>query len=248
MREPLTRRVALALAAALLPCCVSCARPPVGAPPDVSQAEWTVSRERLATLRAEQPDRPYAERVRLSIHDPRTGRRYEARGAVAVSPDRAARMLLVGPAGTTALDVWVTRERFRFAVPAIHLERRGGVDTRDAAGLPIGMLRWWFLSPLAGRLLVARSSTAESAWLLRDGGATVMVRTDGRHFLAMRREGSRVEAIQWLGRGLAPRAGARGRYVEGRRGLRVDVVVEEVMESEPDPAAFLDPDAEGTAL
>ena len=62
-------------------------------------------------------------------------------------------MILVGPGGTTALDVWVTKDRFRFAVPAIKLEKRGGVDPAEAKGLPIGMLRWWFLSPLAGRLL-----------------------------------------------------------------------------------------------
>jgi hypothetical protein len=248
MRELLIRRIALVLAAASGLFAQGCTRPHAGAPPEVSQQEWTVSRQRLAQVRAEQPERPYAERVRLSIHDPRTGKKYEARGAVAVSPEHAARMMLVGPGGTTALDVWVTRDRFRFAVPAIHLEKRGGSDPSDANGLPIGMLRWWFLSPLAGRLLVARSSEAESAWLLRDGGAIVRVRTDGRHFVAVRREADRVEGIEWLGRGLSPRAGARGRYVEGRYGLRVDVVVEEVMDREPDPAAFLDPDEEGRSL
>ena len=216
--------------------------------PVISQDEWTVSRERLARVRSQQPRRPYAERVRLTIVDPRTGRRYRARGAVAVSPDRAARMMLVGPGGTTALDVWVTRERFRFSVPAIQLEKRGGTDPSEARGLPIGLLRWWFLDPLGGRLLLGRSSDEESAWLLRDGHATVTGRTDGLHFIAVRREGGSLEGIEWLGRGLAPRAGARARYVEGTYGLRVDVVVEEVMEDEPDPAAFLDPDEKGTSL
>lgn len=214
-------------------------------PPAVSQAEWSLSRERLAHVRAEQPDRPYVQRVRLAIVDPRTGKEYLARGAVAVSPDRAARMLLVGPGGTTALDVWVTKERFKFSVPGIQMEKRGGTSPEDARGLPIGLLRWWFLSPLGGKLLVGRSNAYESAWLLRDGEATVTVRTDGRRFIAVRREAGTMEGIEWLGRGLVPRAGSRGRYVEGTYGLRVEVIVEEVMPDEPDPAAFLDPDSAG---
>jgi len=216
--------------------------------PDVTQHEWTVARERLARLRSGRSDRPYVERVRLSINDPRTGRQYQARGAVAVSPGRAARMILVGPGGTTALDVWVTKERFRFAVPAIKLEKRGGTDPAEARGLPIGMLRWWFLSPLAGRLLLARSTQAESSWILRDGQATVTVRSDGSHFVALRREGDTLEGIEWLSRGLVPQSGEHGRYIEGRFGLRVEVHVEEVLKAEPDPEAFSDPDEQGTEL
>jgi hypothetical protein len=232
------REVVITLALGL----AACARPlPVSAP-DVSQLEWSVSRERLAEVRAEQPARPYTERIRMSIHDPRTGMRYEARGAVAVSPSRAARMMLVGPAGTTALDVWVTRDRFRFSVPAMHIEKRGGKNPEDARGLPVGMLRWWFLSPLDGRLLLARSTEAESSWLLKDGDATIAIRTDGRRFVAVRRDHEHLEAIEWLGRGLVPRAGTRGRYIEGKYGLRVDVIVEDVSQTEPDPAAFADPD------
>jgi hypothetical protein len=216
--------------------------------PDVSQYEWTIARYRLARLREGQPDHPYVERVRLAISDPRTGREYQARGAVAISPGRAARMILVGPGGTTALDVWVTRERFRFAVPAIKLEKRGGTDPAEARGLPIGMLRWWFLSPLAGRLLLARSTPAESAWILRDGGATVTLRSDGRRFIALRREGESLEGIEWLSRGLVPQQGEHGRYVEGRYGLSIEVLVEEVLPTEPDAEAFSDPDEPGTAL
>jgi hypothetical protein len=216
--------------------------------PDVSQHEWSVARARLAHLRKGQPERPYVERVRLSIHDPRTGRQYQARGAVAVSPGHAARMMLVGPGGTTALDVWVTKDRFRFAVPAIKLEKRGGVEPAQARGLPIGMLRWWFLSPLAGRTLIARSTPAESSWILRDGRATVTVRSNGLRFIALRREGETLEGIEWFSKGLVPEGGEHGRYMEGRFGLRVDVFVEEVLATEPDPEAFADPDEAGTDL
>ncbi|MBX3186913.1 MAG: hypothetical protein KF819_07860 [Labilithrix sp.] len=216
--------------------------------PEVSQYEWTIARDRLSRVRRGIPDRPYVERVRLAIADPRTGKQYEARGAIAVSPSRAARMMLVGPGGTTALDVWVTKDRFRFVVPSINLERRGGSDPADAKGLPIGMLRWWFLSPLDGRLLIARSTPAESAWVLREGRATISVRSDGRRFIALRRENDGLEAIEWIGRGLFPTPGARGRYIDGRYGLRVEIFVEDVLPNEPDPGAFVDPDEEGTAL
>ena len=216
--------------------------------PDVTQYEWATARDRLARLRQGRPDKPYVERVRLAISDPRTGRQYQARGAVAVSPGKAARMILVGPGGTTALDVWVTKDRFRFAVPAIKLEKRGGVDPAEAKGLPIGMLRWWFLSPLAGRLLVARSTKEESAWILRDGAATVTVRSDGRRFVALRREGETLEGIEWISRGLIPQSGEHGRYIEGRFGLRVEVLVEELLPTEPDADAFADPDEPGTSL
>ena len=217
-------------------------------PVAVTQYEWSIALDRLARLRRGRPDKPYVERIRLAIGDPRTGRQYQARGAVAVSPGVAARMILLGPGGTTALDVWVTKERFRFSVPALALEKRGGTEPAAAKGLPIGMLRWWFLSPLAGRLLLARSTPAESAWILRDGAATVSVRSDGERFVALRREGETLEGIEWFSRGLVPQAGEHGRYLEGRFGLRVDVVVEEVLETEPDPDAFTDPDQPGTPL
>lgn len=216
--------------------------------PDVGQAEWTLSRERLARMRSELPRRPYVERVQLGIVDPRTGKLYQARGAVAISPDRAARLVLLGPGGTTAMDVWVTRDRFRLLIPSLNIDKRGGTDLSEARGLPIGFLRWWFLSPLEGELILGRSSRSEAAFLLRNGAATVSMRTDGERFVAIRRESGRLEGLEWSGRGLAPRAGARGRYIEGEWGMRVHVVIEEVLPDEPDPAAFSDPDEKGTSL
>ena len=216
--------------------------------PDVSQAEWTLSRERLARMRSELPRRPYVERIQIGLVDPRTGKLYRARGAVAVSPDRAARLVLLGPGGTTAIDLWVTPDRFRVAIPSLKLEKRGGTDPSEAHGLPIGFLRWWFLSPLDGQLVLARSSRQEAAFLLRDGPATVTMRTDGERFFAIRRESGRLEGLEWSSQGLAPRAGARGRYIDGEWGVRVHVVVEEVLPDEPDPAAFFDPDEQGTTL
>lgn len=216
--------------------------------PDVSQSEWTLSRERFAQMREEVPRRPYVQRVQVGIVDPRTGKLYQARGAVAISPDRAARLVLLGPGGTTALDLWVTRDRYRLAVPSLKIEQRGGIDRAEARGLPVGFLRWWFLAPLDGKLVLARSNRQESAFLLRAGPATVSMRTNGERFVAVRRENGRLEGLEWSGAGLTPRAGAHGRYIDGDWGVRVHVVVEEVLQEEPDPAAFFDPDDKGTTL
>lgn len=180
--------------------------------------------------------------------EPTTGKHFLARGAIAIDPGRAARMMLLGPGGITAVDLWVTKDRFRFAVPAIHLEKRGGKDPVESQGLPVGMLRWWFLSPLGGRLLFARSAASDSAWILRDGAATVMLRSDGSRFVALRRDGESLEGIEWLARGLVPTTGAHGRYIDGGLGLRVEVLVEEVLRADPDPAAFADPDEKGLEL
>jgi hypothetical protein len=216
--------------------------------PNVGQAEWTLSRERLERIRGQLPRHPYVARVQLALVDPRNNDVFRARGAVAVSPDRAARLVLVGPAGTTALDLWVTQDRFRFAIPAIHLERRGGTDPASTRGLPIGFLRWWFLSPLDGELVLARSSRSESAFLLRHGSATVTFRTDGERSVAIRRDGLRLEGLEWAGRGASPETGSRGRYIDGDSGIRVNVLIEELLAEEPDPASLFDPDEQGTSL
>ncbi len=215
--------------------------------PAVSQEEWSTARDRLARVRHGLRTRPYVERVRVEIAQPTTGKRYVARGAVAIHPDHAARMILIGPGGTTAIDLWVTKDRFRFSVPAIHLDKRGGADPSEARGLPVGMLRWWFLSPLAGRLLVARAAPSATVWVLRDGDGTVTLRSDGHRFVAQRRSGEGLEGIEWISQGVLAESGAHGRYIDGRLGLAVEVLVEDVIASEPDPAAFADPDDVGTA-
>ena len=68
---------------------------------------------------------PHTLRLAVKLREPFTGRTMEARGAVALSPPSALRMILLGPGGTTALDLWARDDEFRFAVPAIDLLRRG---------------------------------------------------------------------------------------------------------------------------
>lgn len=210
---------------------------------DVTAAEWSLARARLTELRGTLLREPYVERVRVSLFEPFRRTSYEARGAVAVDPEHAVRMILLGPGGTTAIDLWVTEERYRFLVPAVGSERKGARRSDDAQGLPVAFFRWWFLSPLRGRLLAANATGSETSWLLKDGAATILLRGDGTRFFAMRREGEREEGLAWHGDGLAPVGGSRARYVEGRHGLRVDVDVEAVETTPPPSDAFTDPEA-----
>jgi hypothetical protein len=258
------------VAVALALCAVGCApRPAAPLPtlPDPTAREWTRLRERLAIARDAAPTTAYVEHLVLAMREPRTGKVFQARGAVAVDPGRALRMILVGPGGVTALDAWVTDERFRFEVPGIAYVRRGGVGPAAERGLPIGFLRWWLLHPLDGRLLAGWARDDGALFLLRQGDETILLR-EGRsartrrtHVVAALREGApaqsagqpapeggRVQRLEWYGNAPgAPHAGDMARYIDGSSGLEVEVKVEDVQKEPPDQAAFLDPDADGTS-
>ncbi len=156
-------------------------------------------------------------------------------------------MVLVGPAGTTMLDAWITRDRWRVAVPSLEVVRRGGEDAPP--DLPVGFLRWWFLTPLDGALFGAAFTDPGVAWLLRDGDAVIELRLapapDGEALTVARRVGGRSERIEELRAGTAPHVGDRVHYVDETSGLRVDLMLESVASRPPDEGAFLDPDIEG---
>jgi hypothetical protein len=211
--------------------------------------EWDHARQGLADLRATAPSAPYVARVHVALREPRTGRTIDARGAVAVDPHRALRMILVGPGGATALDVWVTRARWRLAIPALERVEKG--DGEDPAGMPIGFFRWWFLAPLDGALESAEVEPAGFMLVLRDDRATTSLHTaragDALHLDVSRRarETGATEALDWGGRSLTPHAGDRAAYSDLRTGLTVSVVVEDVQGAPPDPEAFADPGVGG---
>src|SRR5947209_6876614 len=71
-------------------------------------ARWT----RVATS-------DYRQEVLVSVRDDVAGLGFEGRGVVAVRPGHALRMILIGPGGTTAMDVWLRDGAFRVAIPAI---------------------------------------------------------------------------------------------------------------------------------
>jgi hypothetical protein len=167
----------------------------------------------------------------------------DARGAIAVSPARALRVILLGPGGATALDGWVTPAAWRLEVPALSRVLRGG---REAKGTPVGFFRWWFLAPMTGELLTADVRAGEDDYLLLADGASVRARvttTGGRMTIGARRvSGAHRESVTWSGRSLAPSAGDRAVYVDETSGLRVEVQVEAVEPDAPSPDAFVDPD------
>jgi len=229
-----------AVAASLLGCA-----PQVAAElPPPSPADWRRGLDRLAALRRAAAG-ARTERLALSLREPRTGRVLQARGAVAIAPPGALRMILLGPGGTTALDLWMAGERYRFAVPAIELTRRGdlGGPRAERRGLPVDFLGWWLLRPAGGALLWTGRAPGGDRFVLRDGGAVVdlVAFDDGR--LEARRttwaDGKRVddETVEAGAMGCAP-----VRYHQGSTGLDVTVTCEGEALGEPPARALADPD------
>lgn len=226
-------------ALALLAC--ACAAEPVSRG-EVTQATWERARAALSSARARAPHDPYVDNVRVALRDPRTGQVFSGRGAIAVEPGRALRLILLGPAGTTALDVWATRDRFRFAIPPANVIRRGGEESPSE--LPIGFFRSWFLRRYEGRLL----TIAGDALVLRDGAATLRVYgllDTTAPVKVSWREGSSIQELEVADRGAPPPVGERVRYRAVATGLEVEVTVESVSDAPADPSAFVDPDAAG---
>ncbi len=240
---------------AVLAASTACSMTP-GVRPMPTQHEWDVARAWLSDLRAGEPAQPFGAVVQVTLREPHSGRTFSARGAVAIDPHRAFRMILVGPGGATALDVWGTRDAWRFEVPAAHVLRHGGRE--DDPSLPIGFFRWWFLAPLSGRLLtsVADASPDRQRFILRDGVATVDL-TDVRgprgHAVTAARlvEGreAAVDRVDFQGASFAVAlaSGDRATYDEDPSGVHVEVLVESPTGA-PDPAAFADPDARDTSM
>lgn len=221
-----------------------CSSRPAEAP--VSQSDWDHARAALAKVRARTPRASYVERIRVAFKEPRTGKVFTGRGAIAVDPHNALRMILLGPAGTTALDVWASDDHWRFAIAAANIMRRGGSESPPE--LPIGFFRSWFLRPYEGELL----TIAHDDLVLRDRGAVLRIQgvlAPGVAPLRVtRREGQSVEWLEVIDRGAHPPIGERVRYRAMSTGLEVEVLVESLSPDPADPAAFLDPDVAGLSL
>lgn len=234
-------RLAIVLAAVSL---IGCAPVAAASLPPPSLADWRRGLDRLAALR-HAAGGARTERLALALREPHTGRVLSARGAVAVAPPRALRMILLGPGGTTALDLWMSGARFRFAVPAIDLVARGDLGAPHAGrrGLPVDFLGWWLLRPAGGALLWTARVAGGDRFVLRDGEAVV-------DFVAF--DDGRVEARRatWIGgervddeRISAARMGcAPVRYHQGSTGLDVTVTCEGEAPGDPPARALGDPD------
>jgi hypothetical protein len=218
-------------------------------PPALSLTEFRSGLARLAEIR-DASSLPRTLRVSIRVSSPSVKRALAARGAVAISPPDSLRMILLGPAGTTALDLWIGGDRFRVAVPAIGLKQRGKLTdpAMGRRGVPVTLLRYWLLRPARGRLLWLERSQQRWRYVLRDGDALndLVVWNDG-HL------GARLSA--WSSRKTAPTtdeeslsaAGvgcASAQYSERSTGLSVSVFCEGESLGLPSPRALADPDGE----
>lgn len=172
---------------------------PVTASPPLDPAAFVEAEKKLEALRAKVHE-ARTETVSLELDAPYMPSAMKARGAVAVRPPAGLRMILVGPGGTTAMDLWMNEGRFRFDIPAIGRVLRGEPSAlpETRKGLPVDFLRWWMFEPLGGRLLAAR----------RAGSALeVLLDEPGRVTVATLHQDGKIEAHRrWL------RESARGRF------------------------------------
>jgi hypothetical protein len=147
--------------------------------PPLDPAAFVEARTRIeAWQRASAGER--TEKIALRVDAPYMPAAMTARGAVAVRPPEALRMILLGPGGTTAMDLWSKGDRYRFAIPALDRTMRGDASTsaEQKRGLPVDFLRWWMLRPLGGRLLAARRDGATLEVLLADGDRVTEARLE----------------------------------------------------------------------
>ena len=144
----------------------------------------------------------------------------------------------------TALDVWATKERWRFEVPPVHLLRRGGRD--DDPVDPHRLLP--LVVPGAGRRAPAHErggrtdGALRSAGWDRDDGAHRRANLRGHAVVASRLAGGSLDRLEFRGASLGLHPGDRAVYDEEPSGVHVEVTVESAADA-PDPGAFVDPDA-----
>jgi hypothetical protein len=209
---------------------------PNGAP---DLAAWAEAKDAVAKLR--EPDGGARTRtIKLTLSAPYLPTEVSARGAVATRPGEL-RMVLLGPGGATAMDVWSSGSRYRLAIPATGKILTDETRSSDR-GLPVEFLRWWLTDPLGGDVLAARRGPDGLGFLLRREDAVIDVRLElsGRLF-AIRTD----TATRARERVIADRLGC-GRVEYFVEATRLKAVVE--CESErPDakPEAFVRPCEEG---
>lgn len=239
--------------AALLPLLAGCtsglsgARAPVPVNAEIScEAQSQLDAlEALATRRK--------QTVQLELSAPFMPSAIKARGGVAMDPTAGAlRLILVGPGGGTAVDLWMLGPRYRFVVPALGKTLRGDAATPAAEkkGLPVDFLGWWMLHPLRGEVLVASVDEKGLSFVLRDvlpeSAGAVVAYVDGRVTPNGWFEGTRTtwandakideETISASSFGCG-----RVEYTQTSTSLRVVAICEDESAEVPD-RAFVDPE------
>ena len=219
------------------------------------------------------PREEFKQSLTLAIRDGVSGRGFEGRGVVAVRPGHALRMILLGPGGTTAMDVWIREGAFRVSIPPLDRIVRGDASTpkERLRGLPIGLLSRWLVSPFGGALVAAHEGRVDVEGRVIDDDATgpggarsfvAFLRRDGVFEARVREVSPRsIMARAWWfehGKVVAFLAGEEqamegaivprvAHYVSLDPPMRVDVTATETARvaagESLPPATFADPDA-----
>jgi hypothetical protein len=193
------------------------------------------------------------QEITIGIREPISGRGFSGRGVVIVQPRHALRMILLGPGGTTAMDVWMRDGRFRVSIPALSRVVRGDASTSRATmrGMPVDLL-WRLLVDPFGGLAYARAGhpgdfagDGFTAWMRRGPGASEIRARYGSRLEAWFFDGGRLSGIARgtevaLGDAMVP---STVDYVGSDPALEVHVASAGAapVESVP-PAVFADPD------
>ncbi len=228
---------------------VGCAASPSAVPrPPV--AVWRESFAEFERLRASlAPARRETRIVRATLREPRTGFSLAARGALALDPPRSLRLLLLGPGGTTVLDLWMRDDRYSLRLPAANLTKVGdrSTPTSERRALPVDALGALLLTPLRGELLDHERLEGGARFALRGidaaGAPVVTIAEVGLSgmWLDRRAPGERVDARVEVGFGPCGRA----RY-EDASGLVVEVQCETIEADPPPDEAFAEPSDVGS--
>lgn len=239
----------LAILAVLAVLASGCTAGPGRASAALPPAEITCAmRARVDAIGA--PRTRHKQTVRLELSAPFMPSSIRARGAVAMDP-RAGdlRMILLGPGGGTAVDLWMHEDAYRFVVPAMNRTMRGDAATPVAAkkGLPVDFLGWWMLHPLRGELLFVEERDGALSFVLRDRQRSTIAYVDATLAADGAFEATRTtwageqkvdeETLKASGLGCA-----RVEYTQASTELRVVAECEVESADVPDKA-FADPDA-----
>lgn len=212
-----------------------------------SSEDLRIATRALDALRATAPRRAYARQVRARVALGPRGTT-EAQGALAVRPGEAVRLVLVGPAGATALDLWARGRTFSLALPAAGRHLAGSLDDPgdDAARTPVRALVTALTDPLAGRVTFVgrRASGAHVVGLTGPGGVVLVEPSADALTLAWPARG---EGLVLTPPTLAAPEGGRARFVAPRERVEVDVTIVGVVEDPPDDEVFAAPPSVGAA-
>lgn len=128
------------------------------------------------------PSRVIKQELTIEIRDVASGLGFSGRGVVAVLPRHALRMILLGPGGTTAMDVWIRDGRFRVAIPALSRVTRGDASTPRSTmrGMPVDLLWRLLVDPFGGLAYARRGHPLESGEIGGDGFTAWMRRGEIR--------------------------------------------------------------------